>query len=112
MVLEESLKNIVDGRSTFDDEILKRVGEKRTSIVSIVESSNNMVGYLIRHSNWFTTLIEGSRERKAQARGTCVGQKKEEGSLCGDQKAVHRKAEITNRLNSGLRRRREVLILY
>lgn len=41
-----------------NDDVLKRVDEKRILINTTAERRSSMVAYLVRHSNWFTTLIE------------------------------------------------------
>ena len=45
-----------------NDDDLKRVGERRTLFKTTEERRSNMVGYLLRSSNWFTILIEGMIE--------------------------------------------------
>ena len=40
------------------DKVLRRVGERKMLTGSNMESRINMVGHLLRHSNWFTALIE------------------------------------------------------
>ena len=42
-----------------NNEVLRRMGEKKMLIASIVETRSNIIGFLLRHSNWFSTLIEG-----------------------------------------------------
>ena len=61
MVLEEGLKYIV-GKKVPTDEVLKSGGEERTAIGSVVQRRSNMVGHVLRHSNWLNTLVEGMTE--------------------------------------------------
>ena len=39
--------------------VLNRVDERRSVNETIAERISSMVGHLVRHSNWFITLIEG-----------------------------------------------------
>ena len=64
MVLEEGLKNTME--CVPNDVVLRRVGEKGGSIV---KRRNNIVGHFLRHSNWFTILIEGRNRRESLGAG-------------------------------------------
>ena len=41
-------------------DVLKRLGERRMLTGTIVERRGNVVSHLLRHSNWFTALAEGT----------------------------------------------------
>ena len=42
-----------------EDEIFKRMYERRVLIETIMKQRSSIVGHLLCHSNWFTTQIRG-----------------------------------------------------
>ena len=57
-VLERAVKNTVEERVT-SYKVLRRLDERRILSKTIAKSRSSMIGHLIRHSNWFTTMIKG-----------------------------------------------------
>ena len=58
-ILGENGKNIV-----YNEEVLSRVGEKRTIMSTLWARKRNWIGHVIRHGNFLTKVIEGRMEGK------------------------------------------------
>jgi hypothetical protein len=48
-----------------NEELYKRINEKRTIWTTIVERRKKWIGHLIRNNKWITTIIEGKIEGKS-----------------------------------------------
>ena len=60
-----------------NDEVLKRVDERRTLIGTIGERRASTVGHMLRYSDWFTALIKG-RSRRQNTRQEYMAEIKDE----------------------------------